>query len=86
MPPTSAIYATEPCWRTKRPPREDVPNLALSRAKGKHRDSAERWTEYDLPIPAAPFFAGFDVATQALHIGGVQPFALSNAQDLHLGF
>ncbi|MEW6074598.1 MAG: FG-GAP repeat protein [Planctomycetota bacterium] len=41
---------------------------------------------YNLPVPADPAFAGFPAATQALHIGGVQPWALSNAQDLFLGY
>ncbi|MEW6074591.1 MAG: SUMF1/EgtB/PvdO family nonheme iron enzyme [Planctomycetota bacterium] len=40
---------------------------------------------YDLSVPADPAFAGFEVATQALHWGGVQPWALSNAQDFILG-
>jgi hypothetical protein len=30
--------------------------------------------------------AGIAISTQALHIGGVQPYVLSNAQDLVLGF
>ncbi|MEW6071107.1 MAG: FG-GAP repeat protein [Planctomycetota bacterium] len=41
---------------------------------------------YDLPVPADLSFVGFAASTQALHVGGVQPFALSNAQDLRLGF
>ena len=40
---------------------------------------------YALPVPNDPALAGFLLATQALHIGGVAPFALSNAQDLVLG-
>ena len=41
---------------------------------------------YDLPVPAQPTFAGFSLSTQALHLGGVQPWVLSNAQDLELGY
>ncbi|MEW6073108.1 MAG: hypothetical protein AB1726_11035 [Planctomycetota bacterium] len=41
---------------------------------------------YDLPVPADAVFAGFALSTQALHWGGVTPFALSNAQDLILGY
>ncbi|MEW6072985.1 MAG: FG-GAP-like repeat-containing protein [Planctomycetota bacterium] len=41
---------------------------------------------YDLSVPPDLAFAGFAAATQALHLGGVQPFALSNAQDLCLGY
>ena len=41
---------------------------------------------YDIPIPADVALVGFEVFTQALHLGGVQPFALSNAQDLVLGW
>jgi len=41
---------------------------------------------FDLDVPADIEFAGFRAATQALHIGGLQPFALSNALDLFLGF
>jgi len=36
-------------------------------------------------IPADPIWAGFELSTQALHIGGVIPFALSNALDLFVG-
>jgi len=39
----------------------------------------------DLPVPADVSFNGFPAATQALHFGGAQPYALSNAQDLVLG-
>ena len=38
-----------------------------------------------IPIPPDPAYAGFQVYTQAAHVGGTQPFALSNAQDLILG-
>jgi len=41
---------------------------------------------FDLDIPADPVWAGFECSSQALHVGGVQPFALSNARDLVLGF
>ena len=41
---------------------------------------------YSLPVPADPAFAGFALSTQALHLGGVQPWVLSNAQDLLLGY
>ena len=40
---------------------------------------------FHLTIPNDPALAGIDVVTQELHIGAVQPFALSNAQDLRLG-
>ena len=40
----------------------------------------------NLGVPAQIAFVGFTLSTQALHIGGVQPFALSNAQDLFLGY
>jgi hypothetical protein len=41
---------------------------------------------YYIPVPADAALAGFEVPTQALHFGGVSPFALSNAQDLFLGY
>jgi len=41
---------------------------------------------YIIPIPADITLAGFAAFTQAVHIGGIQPFALSNAQDLVLGY
>ncbi|MEW6071342.1 MAG: choice-of-anchor J domain-containing protein [Planctomycetota bacterium] len=41
---------------------------------------------YNLPVPVDVAFAGVAASTQALHIGGVQPWALSNAQDLVLGY
>ena len=40
---------------------------------------------YDIPIPVDAGYAGFEVSTQAMHVGGVVPWALSNAQDLTLG-
>ncbi|MEW6071334.1 MAG: hypothetical protein AB1726_01905 [Planctomycetota bacterium] len=41
---------------------------------------------YHLPVPADPAFAGLAASTQALHWGGIQPWELSNAQDLVLGW
>ena len=41
---------------------------------------------YDIPVPYDVVFAGFEASTQALHFGGISPFALSNSQDLSLGF
>ncbi|MEW6074255.1 MAG: hypothetical protein AB1726_16885 [Planctomycetota bacterium] len=41
---------------------------------------------FAIPVPADLAFFGFLAATQALHWGGIQPFALSNAQDLVLGY
>ena len=41
---------------------------------------------FDIPVPADLALTGFNAATQALHTGGVAPFALSNAQDLVLGY
>ncbi|MEW6072788.1 MAG: FG-GAP repeat protein [Planctomycetota bacterium] len=40
---------------------------------------------FDVPVPADPACAGLRIATQAVHLGGVHPFALSNAVDLFLG-
>ena len=40
---------------------------------------------FDVPIPNDLALAGFELSTQALHIGGLQPFALSNALDLVVG-
>ena len=41
---------------------------------------------FTVNLPLDPTLAGLTVYTQALHIGGVQPFALSNAVDYVLGF
>ncbi|MEW6074256.1 MAG: hypothetical protein AB1726_16890 [Planctomycetota bacterium] len=41
---------------------------------------------FAIPVPADLAFLGFFAATQALHWGGGQPFALSNALDLFLGY
>ena len=40
---------------------------------------------FDPEVPNWPLLCGFEASTQALHFGGVTPFALSNAQDLELG-
>ncbi len=40
---------------------------------------------YHLPVPSDVAFVGFTLSSQALHVGGIQPFAGSNAQDLFLG-
>ena len=41
---------------------------------------------YDLPVPNGAPFLGFPVSLQAVHFGGVVPFALSNAADLTVGY
>lgn len=41
------------------------------------------WT---VPIPADPALCGIAVYTQAVHLFGVEPYALTNAQDLVVGF
>ncbi len=41
---------------------------------------------FPLPIPPDPSLAGFTAHCQAIHFGGITPYALSNAQDLVLGF
>ncbi|MEW6072565.1 MAG: VCBS repeat-containing protein [Planctomycetota bacterium] len=41
--------------------------------------------EFRFPIPDDPSLAGLRLFTQAAHLGGVSPFALSNALDLTLG-
>jgi len=40
---------------------------------------------YALPVPSDPMLSGFEIHSQALHFGNVQPFALSNAQHLIVG-
>jgi len=40
---------------------------------------------FDAPVPGDPSLAGFELSTQAVHLGGIQPFALSNARDLVVG-
>ena len=40
---------------------------------------------WSLAIPGDVSFCGFSLAVQGIHIGGVQPFALSNALDLVVG-
>lgn len=42
--------------------------------------------QYILAVPNDPAYLGLQVATQAMHFGGVVPFALSNAMDLTLGY
>ncbi len=41
---------------------------------------------FDLPVPSDLSLLDYELSTQALHVGGVQPFAVSNARDLRLGF
>lgn len=41
---------------------------------------------YTLAMPMDPTLAGFQLSTQAVHVGGSPPLLLSNAQDLTLGF
>ncbi len=41
---------------------------------------------YDIPVPPEPSFAGLEAFTQAVHFGVIQSYALSNAQDLFLGY
>ena len=41
---------------------------------------------WSAPVPNDPSLAGIVVYTQAVHVFGVTPFALSNAQDLVLGY
>ena len=41
---------------------------------------------FSLPLPSDLAFCNFNFCSQALHFGGPVPFALSNAQDLTLGF
>ena len=38
-----------------------------------------------IPLPSDPALCGLRVSTQGLHLGGVRPFALSNAIDLVFG-
>jgi len=41
---------------------------------------------FSIPIPADPSLAGFTAYSQALQFGGFVPFALSNSQDLVIGY
>ena len=41
---------------------------------------------FTIAVPNDLTLAGLQLATQAIHFGAVSPFALSNAQDLQLGF
>ncbi|MFT5291913.1 MAG: plastocyanin [Planctomycetota bacterium] len=40
---------------------------------------------WNLAVPSDPALCGFRISAQGIHIGGVQPFALSNALDLVVG-
>ena len=52
-------------------------------APGEVRTPRPSWTK---SIPNDPSLAGFAVYTQAVHVVGVDPFALSNAMDLVVGY
>ena len=41
---------------------------------------------FSISIPPDSAYCGHEICTQAAHVGGVVPFALSNAQDLLLGY
>ena len=41
---------------------------------------------WSVPIPSDPSFACVTVYSQALHVLGVTPIALSNAQDLFFAY
>lgn len=41
---------------------------------------------FSINIPTDPALAGYRLYTQSAHVGGVMPYALSNAQDLVLGY
>ena len=41
---------------------------------------------FRLGIPPDPVFSGIKVSTQAIHVGTVYPYVLSNAQDLSIGY
>lgn len=41
---------------------------------------------FPIPVPNDAALVGREYFTQALHFGGITPFALSNAQDIVLGF
>ena len=41
---------------------------------------------FSFGIPPDPGFGGMQVYTQAIHVGAVFPYVLSNAQDLNVGF
>ena len=40
---------------------------------------------FNISVPCDSSLCGFVMNTQAIHFGGVMPFALSNAQDLTVG-
>jgi len=42
--------------------------------------------QFSFLLPLDYTLAGFELSSQAIHFGGVQPFALSNALDIQLGF
>ena len=41
---------------------------------------------WSVNIPSDPSFAGITIYSQGIHLLGVSPFALSNAQDLFIGY
>ncbi len=41
---------------------------------------------FDVPVPHDTAYAGYEIFTQAVHLGNTEPFVLSNALDLTLGF
>jgi hypothetical protein len=41
---------------------------------------------WNTPVANNPALVGQAIPTQAIHFGGVIPYALSNAQDLVIGF
>ena len=42
--------------------------------------------QFSIPIPADVTLAGFEAYSQAIHFGGIVPFALSNAVDFFVGY
>ena len=40
---------------------------------------------FSIPVPNNPAFCGFELCVQAIHFGGVVPFALSDAIDMTVG-
>ncbi len=61
------------------------PGDPLGELLGPLSDAGSR-VPFSVPIPLDLSLAGFPLSTQAVHIGVVRPFALSNALDLILGF
>lgn len=41
--------------------------------------------QFSVPIPLDPTLVGFELSSQAIHFGGVVPYALSNALDIEVG-